>query len=211
MLIQVRHQIIFCYFISQVFHVGQSNTVYYFDVQNEHFEEALNLFSSFFTCPLFTESSTFREINAVDSENTKNLQSDMWREFQLFKSLAAPGHPFTSFSTGNLDTLKNTPEKVNLNIRDLMIQFYNTHYSANRMKVVCYGNQPLDTLQQWVEAKFQAIPNKNLSEFHVSPEVYPASRTGKLLEVVPIKDTKSIAFYFSWPPVEHKYRSKPDR
>jgi len=55
-------------------YTSQENTVYYFDVQNDAFEEALNMFSSFFICPLFTESSTLREINAVDSENAKNLQ-----------------------------------------------------------------------------------------------------------------------------------------
>lgn len=52
----------------------QGNTVFYFDVQNAFFEEALNMFSSFFTCPLFSESATLRETNAVDSENEKNLQ-----------------------------------------------------------------------------------------------------------------------------------------
>ena len=55
-------------------YTDQENTVYYFDIQTEFFEESLEMFSSFFTCPLFTESSTNREINAVDSENTKNLQ-----------------------------------------------------------------------------------------------------------------------------------------
>lgn len=109
--------------------------MYYFDVQSEFLEEALDMFASFFTSPLFTESSTLREINAVDSENKKNLQSDSWRQDQLLKSLSKSDHPFHSFSTGNLDTLKTTPELHGLNIRDLMIQFYNTHYSANRMKV----------------------------------------------------------------------------
>lgn len=117
------------------YRIDQGNTVYYFDVQSEFLEEALDMFASFFTTPLFTESSTLREINAVDSENKKNLQSDSWRQYQLLKSLSLADHPFHSFSTGNLDTLKTTPESRGLNIRDLMIQFYNTHYSANRMKV----------------------------------------------------------------------------
>ena len=60
-------------------YTSQENTVYYFDVQNDHFEDALDLFASFFICPLFTESSTSREIQAVDNENTKNLQVDPWR------------------------------------------------------------------------------------------------------------------------------------
>lgn len=55
-------------------YTGQENTVYYFDVQNEHFEHALDLFASFFSCPLFSEISTAREINAVDSEHNKNIQ-----------------------------------------------------------------------------------------------------------------------------------------
>lgn len=55
-------------------YTDQENTVYYFDVQNSAFEEALNMFSSFFTCPLFSETATARETNAVDSENQKNLQ-----------------------------------------------------------------------------------------------------------------------------------------
>ena len=55
-------------------YTDQENTVYYFDVQNNAFEEAMNMFSSFFTCPLFSETATARETNAVDSENQKNLQ-----------------------------------------------------------------------------------------------------------------------------------------
>ena len=55
-------------------YTSQENTVYYFDVQNDHIEGALDMFASFFTCPLLSDSATSREMNAVDSENTKNLQ-----------------------------------------------------------------------------------------------------------------------------------------
>ena len=60
-------------------YTDQENTVYYFDVQNGAFEEALNMFSSFFTCPLFSEAATARETNAVDSENQKNLQVQFYK------------------------------------------------------------------------------------------------------------------------------------
>lgn len=70
-------------------YTGQENTVYYFDVQSDFFQEALDLFSSFFVCPLFTPSGTMREVTAVDSENTKNLQADNWRQYQLLKRLFA--------------------------------------------------------------------------------------------------------------------------
>lgn len=55
-------------------YTSDENTVYYFDVQNEYFEGALDLFSTFFTCPLFDANGVSREINAVDSEHAKNIQ-----------------------------------------------------------------------------------------------------------------------------------------
>ena len=137
-------------------YTSQENTVYYFDIQNEHFEEAINMFSSFFTCPLFNESSTSREITAVDNENTKNLQSDMWRFFQLMKSMARPDHPFNKFSTGNKETLEMYPTDKGLNIHDILLSFYDKYYSANIMKFVLYGKESLDMLQNWAEQKLSS-------------------------------------------------------
>jgi insulysin len=61
----------------------------------------------------------------VHSENTKNLQNDSWRVFQLNKHLSRPGHPWRKFGTGNKQTLTeaarkarganaNVPEKASL-------------------------------------------------------------------------------------------------
>ena len=86
-------------------YTAAENTVYYFDVLADHLQEAVARFASFFKCPLFDEDSTSREMKAVDSENSKNLQSDMWRLLQLVKSLSKEDHPFNAFSTGNVDTL----------------------------------------------------------------------------------------------------------
>ena len=57
-------------FLSQ--HGGGSNaytsgdhTNFYFDVSPKHLEGALDRFSQFFICPLFTASATDREVKAV--------------------------------------------------------------------------------------------------------------------------------------------------
>ena len=47
------------------------------------FRERLIALYSFFLCPQFTESATEREVCAVDSENSNNLQNDSWRIIQL--------------------------------------------------------------------------------------------------------------------------------
>lgn len=57
-------------------------------------------FSQFFLQPLFTATATEREVNAVNSENDKNLQQDVWRLHQLDKSTCKPDHAFSKFATG---------------------------------------------------------------------------------------------------------------
>lgn len=58
---------------------SEDYTQYHFDIKNENFEEALDIFSQFFKEPLFTETATERELNAVDSEYKKNLSEDIRR------------------------------------------------------------------------------------------------------------------------------------
>ncbi|KAK3368105.1 Metalloenzyme, LuxS/M16 peptidase-like protein [Podospora didyma] len=123
---------------------------------------ALDRFAQFFVQPLFLANTLDRELQAVDSENKKNLQSDQWRFHQLEKSLANPKHPYCHFSTGNLETLKTIPESRGINVRDKFIEFYEKHYSANRMKLCVLGREPLDVLQSWVTEYFSEIPNKDL-------------------------------------------------
>lgn len=67
-------------------HGGSSNaatsedyTYYYFELKNEAFPTAVDIFSQFFKNPLFTESATDREMNAVDSEFKKNLSNEARR------------------------------------------------------------------------------------------------------------------------------------
>lgn len=55
-------------------------TYYYFDIKNDKFEPALDIFSQFFKEPLFTESATEREMKAVNSEFTKNLSNEARRQ-----------------------------------------------------------------------------------------------------------------------------------
>ena len=90
-------------------------------------------FAQFFISPLFDASSTERELNAVDSENQKNLQSDAWRLDQLEKSTSNASHPYSKFGTGNLQTLKVEPESKGLSVREELLKFHSKYYSANLM------------------------------------------------------------------------------
>jgi len=55
-------------------YTASEETVYYFDVGGGALAGALSRFSDFFAAPLFSESATAREVAAIDSEHSKNLQ-----------------------------------------------------------------------------------------------------------------------------------------
>jgi insulysin len=114
-------------------------TCYYFDVQPSALSPALDRFAQFFISPLFDPSCTEREANAVHSENSKNLQSDMWRFFQLDKSLSSREHSFWRFGTGTRETLYDEPLARGEDVRKRLIEWCEAHYSANVCKLAVVG------------------------------------------------------------------------
>ncbi|EGC46859.1 a-pheromone processing metallopeptidase Ste23 [Histoplasma capsulatum var. duboisii H88] len=173
---------------------------------------ALDRFAQFFIAPLFLEATLDRELRAVDSENKKNLQNDDWRLMQLNKSLSNPEHPYHHFSTGNLQTLRDGPQSRGVNVRDEFIRFYETNYSANRMKLVVLGRESLDELEGWVAELFADVKNKNLPQNRwddVQP--YTPADLQKICFAKPVMDTRSLDIFFTYQDEENLYDSKPAR
>ena len=105
---------------------GEDDTTYYFDVNNEAFEGALDRFAQFFISSLFDENSVEREIKAVDSEFSKNKNNDTWRLIRFFQFLLNPQSPFSQFSTGNKDSLNHMKaHDDNLNDEDIEKEYLN--------------------------------------------------------------------------------------
>ncbi|RCK67850.1 A-factor-processing enzyme [Candida viswanathii] len=201
-------------------HSGHSNaytaaehTNYYFQVGSDYLEGALDRFAQFFISPLFSKTCQDREINAVDSENKKNLQNDTWRLFQLDKATSNPLHPYNGFSTGNFETLHEDPLASGLDVRDVLIKFYTQHYSANLMSLVILGKEDLDTLSEWAIEKFSAIPNKDYPRANYNGElIYKPGQLKKLIKAAPIKDDHKLELSFMVPDdMEAHWASKPHR
>ena len=116
----------------------------------------------FFIAPLISPDGIARERNAVDSEHSKNLQSDGWRQQQLWKAVANPDHNFARFFTGNAATLGTEPEAQGIDVHTELVGFYRREYSANRMKLCVMGRQPLHELEALVRGKFGSVENKGV-------------------------------------------------
>jgi insulysin len=109
---------------------SMERTTFHFELRQEHLDPILDRFAQFFTAPLFTESATDRELNAVHAEHSKNVQTDARRLFQLLKSTCNPQHPFFKFGTGNKTTLGETPISQGRNVRAELLAFHAAHYTA---------------------------------------------------------------------------------
>lgn len=210
------------------------NTNYFFDVRHEFLQDMLDRFAQFFISPLFTASATEREMQAVHNEHSKNLLTDVWRVSQLIKSQAIESHPYHRFGTGNNDTLNSIPKQKGVDVRDALLAFHAKWYSANIMKLVVVGRESIDILRLWVTNLFSPIVNHNVEQPKFSPHAFemtfippdvPQSVIDtvklhqvtsdnrvfarKYLEIVPVKDLRSLSLLFPLPATSRLYHSKP--
>ncbi|KRX76897.1 Insulin-degrading enzyme [Trichinella sp. T6] len=199
-----------------VAHGGNSNaytstdhTNYHFDVAPEFLGGALDRFAQFFIEPLFTVNATEREVNAVDSEMRGNLQSDSWRDYQLERHLSNPKHDYNKFGTGTRKTLLDDVLARGDDPREALLQFYQNHYSANLMALCIMGKESLDELQEAYVPTFASIENKNLEKIVWKEHPYTATELGYRVNVVPVKDLRSINFCFPLPDLQEYYTSNP--
>ena len=181
-------------------HNGHSNastsmerTVFKFDVDAGAFETLFDIFHNFFISPTFSADGTKREVNAVDSENSKNLTSDDRRRLQILKALAvSTPSRYLNFSTGNTATLvpsaDSTPPGVDpIDVtRRSLLYFHSLHYTSDRMACCIVGPQSLDELA--------AISIPRLERIPVRHPLKSSTDDGSTLPPPPIKAAFDDAF-----------------
>ncbi len=180
----------------------EEDTNYYFSVNHEGFEGALDRFSQFFIAPLFNPEYVERELHAVNSEHEKNLKNDSWRIRRVFEVLHKAGHPRQKFGTGSLETLKNVDKQT-------LIAYYKKHYSANLMKLVMMSPAPLDQLEKLAREKFSAVPNYDYKKLVYDSEIFDESQLPRIVKIKSIKKLHKIELSFATPTERPFWKSKP--
>lgn len=204
-------------------YTSTSNTCYYFSVGSSHLAGALDRFSAFFHSPLFDPSCTVRELNAVNSEHKKNAQSDLHRIWQLFKSQAVPGHCWSKFGTGNLETLTQAAKAktgessmsdeldggaVGRETRRRLIEWWERHYCASIMGLVVLGRESLDELATMTLERFSTVPNRGVP-LPVETVPWGPEQQGKIMFVKTVMDVDTLELSFPLPRQDTLYESKP--
>ena len=180
-------------------------TNYYFECGTSALEGAVDRFAQFFISPLMGADSTEREMKAVDSEHSKNKQSDLWRYYNLMRMHSDPKSSYYGFTTGSKDTLDYP------NIRNHLLDYHSNYYSPNLMALTIYSELPLSTLSEWAVKYFQECPNQKLPDPDYStPFPFSPPYTSRLFKINSIKDKKIIYVIWYFPYLEAKYHeSKP--
>lgn len=212
-------------------HGGRSNaytahehTCYYFDVVPDKLRVMLDIFAQFFIAPLFTEAASERELNAVNSEHNKNLQSDTWRVWHLRRSRGFPDHPQSWFHTGNNKSLRDEPLAAGVDLRAELIAFHKRFYSAAGMTACVVGRESLDELEQTVATLFapvathatpvpphpaltgvsvveqyRALPTSDWRQFPIASDV------GEWLECDAVRDQRNLTISWTLPSDAERY------
>jgi secreted Zn-dependent insulinase-like peptidase len=182
------------------------DTNYFFDIQAEHLDAALDRFAEQFAAPLFTAELVDRERNAVHSEFSAKQKEDGRRFYSVKKAISNPEHPFHQFAVGNLATLENTEQRP---LRPDLIDFWKARYSSNLMTLAVYGPQPLDELEAMVRERFSRIENRQLEARVYQAPLLTAGTLPARVEAKTLKDIRSLSLSFPIPSQQKHYRNKP--
>ncbi len=173
---------------------GFNNTHYFFQINAGKLDQALDQFSDYFKRPRFDPIYSDKERNAVHNEWSWRKANDQWIIHRLSGITASPEYPLRKFNLGNLETLKDLPEKT---LRQAMQEYYQQYYSANLMKLVIIGNQSIPDLKTLAAKHFLTIPNQNRQIPVVKNAGLTAKEMGKLIRYKPQQEIKSL--YVEYP------------
>ncbi|RPD65209.1 LuxS/MPP-like metallohydrolase [Lentinus tigrinus ALCF2SS1-6] len=195
---------------------GPVITYYWFSINPSHLEGGVSRLAAFFHSPLFTESLTAREINAVDSEFKRNLSNDVRRILQLTKDQSIPDHPWRKFGTGNYVSLSAFGRKgkdddevmVMKETRRRLVEWWQEQYCASRMGLAVVGKESLDDLTAMVVPSFSKIENRGLEPRPALKEPsWGPEQQG--VSTMHLTDTACMPDHFELPDIRDQYDSKP--
>ena len=166
-------------------------TVYYILVNQFGLHEILDIFSRFFIDPLFKKDSINREIKAIHSEHSKNLQNDEWRLQRGVKNLANKKHEFNKFGTGNLKTLNKK------DLLTIMVEYFNKYYCANNMTICLTSSYSFEKMQLIIKKYFKQIKSGNVEIPKLSSTIFPNDILSNHYQFYPINNINKINFIWS--------------
>jgi len=187
-------------------YTAQESTVYGFEVNDSHFAEALDRLGDVMRAPLLDPRYADKERNTVYAEHKTYFDNDMRKFYALQQYTLNPEHPTARFSTGSLTTLKDKPGSK---LQDELVQFFDTYYSANLMKVALTSPRSMADLKKMALLYLSQIPNKNATKPVIVSPLITEKELAISVEMKPTADVKLLQVNFIIPSVKDEYMYQP--
>lgn len=186
-------------------YTASDRTVYFLEVNNNAFDEAVARLSDAFAAPLLSETNAKKEVNAVNAEMVRAKSSDGFLMHDVNLATANPNHPITKFAVGNKITLS---DKEGSKLQDELVKFYQQYYSANLMKAVLYSNQPIEKLAKLAESTLGKVTNKQLSVPKMEMPFFRDEDKSVIIDYKPVKPNKMLVLSFDMPEDKAQFKHK---
>ncbi|PFH35633.1 hypothetical protein BESB_052840 [Besnoitia besnoiti] len=189
------------------------STVFSFSIGPASLEAGLDRMADIFTAPLLKDENLNKEVNAVHSEYTVDLTDDAHRVYHIVRQ-TKKGGPFSNFTVGNLESLRERTKQQGINPVDAMREFHGKWYSSNLMTMAVVGRESLDELENIIRRHFSGVPNSGVSppvfeECSATFQPLDPSELGSQTLAIPEADIHDVVFVFYMPPQSRNWRSKP--
>jgi len=185
------------------------NTGFFFKIHSDRFAEAIDIFSRFFIDPLFSSEYVEKEVNSVNSEFERNIQLDSKRKEMVLREIADPQSLFHRFSTGNRQTLMEYAKKNNIDLKEKVFEFYQKNYRPDNMKLIVYGNKPIELYKDLIENNFKEMkaPQDKMPPPQYTKLPWEYHKLGNLVLYETINNHQEIDIIFM---LEDIFKTLPD-
>ena len=187
-------------------YTAQDRTVYGFEVNDKFLGEALDRLGDVMRAPLLDPKYAEKERHTVNAENETYVDNDMRKLYALQRYTLNPKHPMARFSTGDLTTLVDKPGSK---LQDELTHFFDSHYSANIMKVALTGPGSIESLQKMANLYLSQIPNKKVKKPIILEDMITDEQLAIKVEMKPTADIKLLQVNFLLPSVKDEYMYQP--
>ncbi|KAI0232282.1 metalloprotease [Massospora cicadina] len=190
-------------------HTSYEHTVYHFKDFQQHARG-----------PLFDEGSLKAELKAIDDEFVSKVQNDDMRLEMAARLLGDKDHPYMGHHGGNCRSLLANDTGIS-GLREELVRFHATTYSAHRMRLVIMGPAPVEDLIEGIVPLFSAVPKTGFRDAEL-PDPFPPSYyyqgnhgsysyTIKVVVCDTVQNVSRLRVRFKLPTLDHLQQTKPDK
>ncbi len=194
-------------------YTSMENTNFFFDILPADLEGGLDRFAQFFVSPTLAVEGAQREMNAVNSEHRKNIESDGWRSTQIKRHVASKDTPYSKFGTGSIETLGKHSEQA---LRQHLVDLWTKYYTAGNMRLVVLGGHSLSQLARFVQDSFEYVrptppegPRiaRDIKFEDKSEAVYDRNMKKTTVFYTPVRRLRTLTLQWAIPSQAARYRT----